>query len=245
MPAETQAPHFRFGAPGGTAPEGYGVKMVLNEDVEDDGTYKQTRFVQRVCEDYRNVQHPKLFEKTHAKQGAKGPPLHPDHRYGIKSTVSDYTAGSCVKGYYTLAEQLPDQDLGRCTKPGRRNVTTETRAFGTPSVRTDIPAPPPGARSIADAGSYGDECSAAALLNPQRFDNKGVPDREFLIRRQKDELRVLVENVDLPNVDFENLWDRAIELFDDDLPLVSLDALLYVHTGVIEHHVGQAVGTIA
>lgn len=66
----------------------------------------------------------------------------------------------------------------------------------------------------------------------------------FLTRRPKEELRVLVGNVDLP-IDFENLWDRAIELFDDDLPLVSLDAFLYVHTGVIEHHVGQAVGTIA
>lgn len=38
---------------------------------------------------------------------------------------------------------MPDHDLGKCTKPGSRNmVRTEqdsTRAFGTPSIRKDIP----------------------------------------------------------------------------------------------------------
>lgn len=245
MPAITQDPTFRFGAAQGTAPEGYGVRMALNEEVEDDGTYKKTRMVQRTCEDYRNVQHPKQFKKTHAKQGTNlhGHPLHAEHAFGVKSGISDYTAESCIKGYYSLPEQLPDQDLGRCVKPGRRNVTTEARAFGCPSVRTDIPAPPPGARSLADSCSYGDECSAAALLNPQRFDNKGVPDREFLIRRSKEELEALVRNVELPDVDFESLWDRAIDLFDDGQPLVSLDALLYVHTSVIENTVSGKLRT--
>merc|ERR1719355_282375 len=109
-----------------------------------------------------------------------------------RSITSDCTARSCILGYYALDEQLPDQDLGRCTKVGRRNMTKETRAFGVPSIRTDLEAPP-GRRSVADLTNYGDECGAAALLNPQRFDNKGVPGREFLLRRPKEELQGLVE----------------------------------------------------
>lgn len=240
FPAETKESTFRFGKGEGFVQEGVGARAVLNMDVEDDGTYKRTRLVQKNVEDYRHVQHPKLFLKCHAKQGVDGPPIDPNHRFGKVSGVSDYTAGSCIQGYYSLEEQLPDQDLGRCVKPGRRNVTAETRAFGVPSVRTDIPAPPPGKRSCADTMSYGDECSAAALLNPQRFDNRGVPDREFLVRRPKEELRSLVEACNVPGIDFEVLWDECMQLFDDGLPLVSLDAMLYKHT----HRIDERVATL-
>eukprot|EP00931_Biecheleriopsis_adriatica_P120297 TRINITY_DN95411_c0_g1_i1.p1 TRINITY_DN95411_c0_g1~~TRINITY_DN95411_c0_g1_i1.p1 ORF type:complete len:511 (-),score=100.76 TRINITY_DN95411_c0_g1_i1:155-1621(-) len=236
-PHETKDSTFRFGLGQGFVQEGVGARGVLNMDVDDDGTVRKTKLVQKSVEDYRNVCHPKVFLKSHAKQGAEGPPIDPEYRFGIKSGVSDYTAASCIKGYYSLEEQLPDQDLGRCVKPGRRNVTTETRAFGVPSVRTDIPAPPPGKRSCADTMSYGDECSAAALLNPQRFDNRGVPDRDFLIRRPKEELRSLVEACDVEGCDFDTLWDESVVLFDDGLPLVSLDALLYVQTQKIDKRV--------
>lgn len=237
FPAETKESTFRFGKGEGFVQEGVGARAVLSMHLEDDGTHKKTRLVQKNVEDYRNVQHPKLFLKCHAKQGADGPPINPNHRFGIGSDVSDYSAGSCIHGYYSLEEQLPDQDLGRCVKPGRRNVTTETRAFGVPSVRTDIPAPPPGKRSCADTMSYGDECSAAAILNPQRFDNRGVPDREFLIRRPKEELRSLVEACNVPGIDFEALWDKCVQLFDDGLPLVSLDSMLYKHSHCIDERV--------
>jgi EF-hand domain-containing family member B len=236
-PDEAKESTFRFGQPNSNSQEGAGAKSVLNMDVEDDGTIKKTRIVQKNVEDYRNVQHPKLYVAVHCKQGANGPPCGPDYRFGIKSGVSDYTAASCIKGYYSLEEQLPDQDLGRCTKVGCRNVTNESRAFGIPSVRTDIPAPPPGKRSCADTMSYGDECSAAALLNPQRFDNRGVPDREFLIRRPKEELRSLFESLNNDAVDFDSLWSEAVGLFDDRLPLVSLDVMLYLHSQKLEERV--------
>jgi len=154
------------------------MKLALNCMAEDNGEFKKTKMVQRVCEDYRNVAHPKFAQKIHYMQGAKGPPMDPDWAYGVKSVTSDCTARSCILGYYSLAEQLPDQDLGRCTKAGRRNVTTEVRAFGTPSIRTDLEAPP-GRRSVADLTNYGDEPGAAAVLNPQRFDNKGSRSRVF------------------------------------------------------------------
>ncbi|CAK9041802.1 EF-hand domain-containing family member B [Durusdinium trenchii] len=205
----------------------------LNWDVEDDGSVRKTRLVQKNVEDFRTVQHTKVYHKAHAKQGANGPPLDPDFQHGVKSGISDYTAKSCIQGYYALEDQLPDQDLGRCLKPGRRNVGDS----GGAAVRTDIPAPPPDKRSIADNCSYGDECSAAALLNPQRFDDRGVPDRDFLIRRPKEELKALVESCDVEGVDFEALWEECVPLFDDGLPLVSLDAMLFVHTKKIEDRV--------
>jgi len=241
MPAETREATFRFGAVEPRPANGAGVALALNTDVEDDGTCRKTRLVQRTAEDYRQVQHPKHFQKSHAKQGPGGPPMPGDHQYGIKSGVSDYTAESCIKGYYSLEEQLPDQDLGRSTKPGRRNVTTETRAFGVPSIRTDIRAPVDARRSLADNQSYGDEPSAAALLCPQRFESQGVPDHEFLVRRPKEELQELVERSAVDGVDFEDLWDKGLQLFDDGLPLVSLDALLYLQSGIIEERVAHAI----
>jgi len=245
FPPMTQENGFRFGGSVAGAIEGEGMRMALNMDVEDDGNYKQTRLVQKVNEDYRHVQHPKVAKAVNVKQGPDGPPLPKDHRFGIKSTVSDYTAGSCIKGYYTLPEQLPDQDLGRCTKPGRRNVTSETRAFGVPSVRTDIPAPPPGKRSCGSDKSYGDDCGAAALLNPQRFDAKGVPDREFLVRRPREELEALIENMSLGSIDFEALWEEAMQLFDDGIELVSLDAILYVYSQKIDQEVKRTHQSVA
>jgi hypothetical protein len=240
FPEETAGENFRYGKSEGKLVEGHGAKMALSTDLTDEGTYKQTRFVQRVCEDFRSVQNTKVGRKVHPKQGASGPPLPPGHRYGIKSTSSAYTARSCILGYYDIEDQLPDQDLGCCTKPGRRNVTMFSRAFGVPSVRTDIPAPPPGSRSVADPVAYGDEPSAAAILNPQRFDNKGISDGEFLIRRPKEELASIVQscNYDMGE-DFESLWERGVELFDDGLPLVSLDALLYLHTQGIHDQVSK------
>jgi hypothetical protein len=226
--------------------EGVGARFALNMAMEEDGNFKQTRFVQRVAEDYRAVQHTKVMRKVHCKQGPSGPPLPPGHRYGIKSTSSDFTARSCIKGYYKLDEQLPDQDLGCCQKPGRRNVTTETRAFGVPSVRTDVPAPPPGLKSVADLGNYGDECGAAALLGPQRFDNKGVPDSEFLVRRTREELESLVNNCHYDmGEDFDELFEECVGMFDDGLPLVSLDAMLFVHQQQIDNQVARRLAPSA
>jgi len=239
-PEKVFDPFFSFGVAAQHGKEGAGAKLVMNCMAEDDGNYKQTKMVQKVCEDYRNVMNPKFAQKIHYVQGANGPPMDPEWAYGIKSVTSDCTARSCIQGYYTLDEQLPDQDLGRCTKVGRRNLTTEKRAFGVPSIRTDMEAPP-GRRSLAEMTNYGDECGAAAVLNPQRFDNKGVPDREFLLRRPKKELRELVEAsgycLQEAAMDFDEIWDQAIDLFEDTIDAVSLDAFLYIYTQRIDERV--------
>mmetsp|Transcript_57627 Transcript_57627/g.122560 ORF Transcript_57627/g.122560 Transcript_57627/m.122560 type:complete len:489 (-) Transcript_57627:120-1586(-) len=238
-PAEAQEKSFKFGAGLASAVEGAGSRLALNLELDEDGNYKRTKLVTKVNEDFRHVQEPKVGEKTHPKQGAAGPPLGTDHRYGIKSSISEYTAQSCIKGYYALEDQLPDYDLGRCTKVGKRNITKETRAFGVPSIRNDIPAPHPSKRSIADDCSYGDEPSAAVILSPQRFDTLGISDSEFLLRRPKEEIEALLKSVPLPGCNFDELWEKSVALFADGLQLVSLDVLLYVHSENINTNVAM------
>jgi hypothetical protein len=237
-PDATMEKNFRFGVAANTGlGEGVGVRMVLSTDKADDGSFPVTRFVQRTGEDYRHVVHPELGKKRNYQQ--QKPPMAPDHAYGIKSTSAEVTARTCILGYYSLNEQLPDQDLGRCIKPGRRNVTSESRAFGTPSVRADIPALPQERRSLADTQNYGDEVGSQVLLNPQRFDSQGVPDKEFLLRRPKDELRSLMENsgYTFSEADFDGIWNTAASLFEDGVELASLDSFMFVYSDRINETV--------
>jgi hypothetical protein len=236
-PEEVHGPNFRFGGDKVSAVSGAGARLALDMTLEDNGDVVKTRISTKTCEDYRNVKHPKAFQSQHYLQGSTGPPVPQGFAFGVKTEAGLVTAEQCLQGSYTLQEQLPDQDLGRCTKPGRRNVTTETRAFGIPSIRSDIP-PPSGVRSMADLVSYGDDCGAAALLGPQRFDERGVPDAEFLIRRPKQELASLLQ-VAAPEVDLESLWPQCLSLFEDGLQLVSLDAVLFVHSQKVDQQISQ------
>eukprot|EP00746_Dinoflagellata_sp_MGD_P162671 gnl/MRDRNA2_/MRDRNA2_90329_c0_seq1.p1 gnl/MRDRNA2_/MRDRNA2_90329_c0~~gnl/MRDRNA2_/MRDRNA2_90329_c0_seq1.p1 ORF type:complete len:513 (+),score=78.21 gnl/MRDRNA2_/MRDRNA2_90329_c0_seq1:64-1602(+) len=238
-PEESRGEHFRFGVKqtSGNDQGGEGAKMALSPNLEDDGSYPKTRFIQRTSEDYRSVVHPKLARTRNYQQGQL--PVKPGHTFGIKSMSSEVTARSCILGYYSLNEQLPDQDLGRCIKPGRRNVTSEMRAFGTPSVRADIPALPVEKRSLADCQNYGDEVGAPALLNPQRFDSQGVADREYLLRRPKEEIQSLLQNSGyrFSNEDFDEIWNTAVNLFEDSIPKASLDSFMFVYSDWINEHV--------
>jgi len=61
-------------------------------------------------------------------------------------------AAEVLKGNYNPEDQLPDRDLGKSITPGWRNVTLESRAYGCPSIRTDLPNPIPiNKRSVANA----------------------------------------------------------------------------------------------
>ena len=46
-----------------------------------------------------------------------------------------------IFGMYTPEQQQPDRNLGRSIKPGCRNFSESDRAFGVPSIRTDVRAP--------------------------------------------------------------------------------------------------------
>ena len=44
-----------------------------------------------------------------------------------------------IQGKYTLKEQQPDIDLGKSITPGFPQHFAEDRAYGCPSIRTDLP----------------------------------------------------------------------------------------------------------
>jgi hypothetical protein len=211
-------------------------KSALTMDRAGDGSYPSTRIVPLTAEAYREVACDPLGRAKNGMQGSQ--PLKPDHAYGIKCVGSDTTVGDILRGWYTREEQMPEFDLGKCQKVGRRNVPPESnRAFGVPSIRTDKAKP--ARRSLADTFNYGDEAGASALLHPQRFELMGVPDEEFLLRRGREELQSILDCAGIKTPHFDMIFKTACELFDDQKELVSLDAYLYVHSELVNKQVAE------
>jgi len=133
------------------------------------------------------------------------------HAYGKKSlrTGEDWDAKACMQGSYERDEQGPDPDLGTTHTPGFRNQTTLTRAFGVPTVRSDLVAY--GRKSIADNQNYGDDVNAEFLLYPGPFSAMGVEDDDFSKARGFPELAAMFASVDpsLTQEMLENAWAQA------------------------------------
>ncbi len=87
-----------------------------------------------------------------------------------------WNAAQCIHGEPSEAELLPDRDLGRCTKIGARNIprteADQDRAFGCPTIRTDISGRKQ--KSVADYQNYGDEPEAVDLLFPATMTEIGI-----------------------------------------------------------------------
>jgi len=241
-PIDPRAHRFGTGADSHGNRNGEGVKDAVTMDRDYGGGFPATRIVKREAEDFRRVNNDELGKSRNLMQGM--PPVPPGFSFGVGTNESGITAGECIRGWYPEPEQLPDPDLGTCLKVGRRNQTVETRAFGCPSIRNDIPRPR--VRSVADCQNYGNEVGASALLNPQRFELVGIPDSDFLLRRPRDELRDILSCAGYTFDDdlFGTLWQQAVALFNDSEELASLDALLFVYSEHINQEVAQKCGSL-
>jgi len=241
---------FAFGvrdqAIGGTQD---GVKSALYMDRDATLNYPKTRIVPLTAETYREVNCDPLGRAKNNMQGVQkcnytaSGKLPPNHAYGIKCIGSDSTVGDCLRGWYDESEQNADYDLGKSQKVGRRNDCETGRAYGTPSIRADIAKP--ATRSCADMQNYGDEAGASALLHPQRFELMGVPDEEFILRRDKEEIKSILECANIETTHFEVLFNTALQLFEDGKPLVSLDAYLFCCSNMINKHVAGVEGALS
>lgn len=100
-----------------------------------------------------------------------------------------------IKGNYSKEDQLPDKDLGKSITPGFRNITLETRAFGLPSLRNDVPAPPIQNRSVANNMNYGDDATAADLINPQPFSDLRITEKSMFTDRPKEAVFAFFEKI--------------------------------------------------
>eukprot|EP00698_Gefionella_okellyi_P019752 TRINITY_DN6101_c0_g1_i1.p1 TRINITY_DN6101_c0_g1~~TRINITY_DN6101_c0_g1_i1.p1 ORF type:complete len:432 (+),score=90.04 TRINITY_DN6101_c0_g1_i1:66-1361(+) len=150
--------------------------------------------------------------------GTGDPRLPPDFTYGKPSQLTimqakgqrEPGASEVIFGMFTEEQQAPDASLGKCTKPGLRNITTDpSRVFGVPSIRNDVA--PPRIRSVANTQSYGNEAGARALLRPSPYSHIGVYDDDFLTALPRDELRdiLLQSGFDMTEEEFEQSYEKA------------------------------------
>lgn len=145
----------------------------------EDEAVHVSRVVPKRVEEFKDTA-PALGRARNLMQEGRAAPT--DRPFGIATTgEGEWTAADCLGGEYTPEQQGPDRDLGKSTRPGWRNVAADTRAYGVPTIRRDIPAKP--VKSVADHQNYGDDSSAAELINPSRFAAFGVHDDEFLVSR--------------------------------------------------------------
>jgi len=205
---------------------GSGAKSALTMDCEDDRSFPRTRIVNSTSEEYRKVANDHLGTSRNLRQGDL--PVPAGHAYGMKSSADMMHAGELIRGFYSVAEQMPDSDLGKCVVPGRRNFATAS-AFGCSTVRHNKAAPPPDRRSVADSTNYGDDLDAHRLVFPGKFVFQGVCDEDFRVRRPRNELRSVLTGAGYSmedDSDFDLIWDTAVELYGDHQSFVSLEAFI-------------------
>ena len=96
----------------------------------------------------------------------------------------EWDAGRVLRGEYSEADQAPDPSIGKSTtrqgygfEPDPPHARDVQRAFGVPSTRRDLA--PPSLRSVADETAYGDEATAAALVNPGYGAERGVVESDY------------------------------------------------------------------
>nr|XP_046254821.1 EF-hand domain-containing family member B [Scatophagus argus] len=87
--------------------------------------------------------------------------------------------------------------------------TSSSRAYGIPSVRSDLPAPR--IKRISDTNNYGDASTAGDLLHPSVHALRGVHEEHFFCPRTKEEIAEIFRNVgvNISEETFEEAWKLA------------------------------------
>ncbi|CAB1438977.1 unnamed protein product [Pleuronectes platessa] len=90
-----------------------------------------------------------------------------------------------------------------------RPLTPNSRTYGVPSVRSDLPAPH--IARVTDRINYGDKPSVADLLNPSVAALQGAFKEHFFCPRTKEEIAEIFRNVgvDISEDTFEEAWCLA------------------------------------
>jgi len=199
--------NFRFGK-GADRPEANGVGMCL--DNAKDPSVPKTRITNAAVERFKAT-------KDHlgrTRNLGNGPVAGQtgDHTFGVGGTVDAWGAKKCIEGEYCVNEQMPDDDLGRATQIGWRNFTKETRSFGCPTVRTDLRCPQ--GRGIADCQNYGDDTSAAFLIQPDQYACMGLDDDAFAEAMSQQDIRQMFDEIGydwLGDEEFGCIWNQAAQ----------------------------------
>merc|ERR1711907_6720 len=199
-----------------------GVKKAISGPEADAERTVGATVVQKTVTDFKDFNHDLLGKCKRTGAGLHN--LSKDFTFGT-STMKDpgqWGTKECIEGNASLEEQMPDPDLGKTLQPGWRNITNETRAFGVPNVRTDVPLPR--IRSVADNQNYGDEADAKELLYPNGAAWKGVQPDDFYQPRSLDEIMSVMEcaGFDLTAAQAEQVYAEAKNAHPEGL--VSLES---------------------
>lgn len=230
-PAEVAQEKHRFGRPYEARLDGAGVRAALTEEdpAVGGGCAGATRVVQRTAEEFHRATHDPVGGRAQGTHGR--PPVPEGFVFGARSKGGGASMGDILRGNYSAEEQLPDKDLGRCIREGRRNVTAETRPFGRPSRGPTAPRPasqgaapqlfrpPPRTPAVA----WQDDGNAGPALAPGCLEAKGITSDDFAKLRGRDEVASLMEGAGykLSADKFERLWNAASR-GSDQAPLRSV-----------------------
>jgi EF-hand domain-containing family member B len=148
-----------------------------------------------------------------------------------------------MHGAHSAQEQLPDADLGKSLRQGYRNIPPPgidpNRAYGVPSVRTDLHLRT--RHSIANAQNYGNEPDAMALLSPCSTADRGVNEDTYSQKRTAEDIRHLLDStatIRLPDAEFNEVFQTAAEQEGCDGSMCTLMAFMSVRHKRLHQQVG-------
>mmetsp|Transcript_28766 Transcript_28766/g.70933 ORF Transcript_28766/g.70933 Transcript_28766/m.70933 type:complete len:452 (-) Transcript_28766:47-1402(-) len=208
-----------------------GVAKAMNP-LTDDSNKASVAIIQKRVEDFKMSNNDEL---GHVKTLGHGPTAAPDgHIYGVPSRrCQEWGAGRLIKGDYNEEEQAPDPDLGKSLRQGYRNVAEPVdgnRAFGVPTIRTDLPARSARQKSVADNSNYGNEPAAVSLIFPSGGADRGVVEDDYLKPYTKDSLREFYNGAGIyvGEDEFEAAFEHASELDEAGAGMCSLNTFQHV-----------------
>ena len=121
----------------------------------------------------------------------------------------EWDAGRVMRGEYSESDQAPDPSIGKSTTrqgdafdPDPPHARDADCAFGVPSTRRDLA--PPSRRSVADETAYGDEATAAALVNPGYGAERGVTEGDYGEAMREAEMRRFYEDAGVADPDADD-----------------------------------------
>lgn len=166
----------------------------------------KTSIVKMEVEAFKDVTQDALGQPKNYGYGSRA--LGPDFAFGRKNKTDEWDAQRCMQGDYSLADQRPDANVAKATRPGYRNFET-ARAFGVPTVRDDIRKPKN--RRVTDFQNYGDEPKAEGVMYPSKYQAHCVHAEDFATGYTKEFMWDLQKDagIGLNEEEFETVWDLA------------------------------------
>lgn len=161
-----------------------GEAVTMNHAVQGDPRSKQTVLLPRSVAETHSISSEVLGKPKNLGFGDR--PQGKDFAYGTRQKFDEYGMKSLLSGGgggnntdedLTLGRSISKIKSLRSGRPTIQDQPDQTKTFGVPTIRYDVPRP--ANKRITNAQNYGDDASAAALLYPTSFTANGLSDELF------------------------------------------------------------------